>query len=66
MKQTQAFGTCIDADIFSGLSGCTVDCAPTFDMLAASENPTRDEIENFGAGSDEASSKPATSHCEME
>jgi len=66
MKQTEAFGTCMDADIFSGLSGCTVDCAPTFGMLAASENPTRDEVKHFGAGSNEASSKPATSHCEME
>ena len=66
MKQTEAFAACMDAGIFSGLSGCTVDCAPTFGMLAASENPERDEVENFGAGSDEASSKPATSHCEME
>ena len=66
MKQTQAFETCIDSAIFSGLSGCTVDCAPTFGMLAASENPTTAEVSNFGAGSNEASLKPATSHCEME
>merc|ERR1739844_303695 len=59
VQKTQAFDNCMDADVFAGLSGCNVDCAPTFAMLATSENPTTAEFETFGAGSDEASSKPA-------
>ena len=52
------------ADVFTGLSGCTVDCAPTFAMLATSENPTTAKFERFGAGTGEASEKPTTSLCE--
>merc|ERR1711992_431807 len=65
MKRTETFDNCMDADSFSGLSGCTVDCAPTFAMLATSENPTTAVFNRFGAGTDEASTKPATSLCEI-
>ena len=66
MQKTEAFDDCMDADVFTGLSGCTVDCAPTFTMLAASQNPTTAEFEIFGAGTGEASEKPATSICEID
>ena len=66
LAQTQAFKNCMDVDVFSGLSGCHVDCAPTFAMLAASQNPTTAEFEIFGAGTGEASEKPATSICEID
>ena len=65
LDQTEAFNNCMDADVFKGLSGCDVTCAPTFSMLALSENPTTAEFETFGAGTDEASEKPTTSLCEM-
>ena len=65
MTRTETFDNCMDADSFSGLSGCTVDCAPTFAMLATSENPTTAVFNRFGAGTDEASTKPATSLCEI-
>ena len=59
-----AFETCIDANVFNGLDECHEECAPTFAMLASSEMPTTFEFDNFGAGSDNAGDKPASSICE--
>jgi len=59
-----AFQTCIDANVFNGLDECHEECAPTFAMLASSEMPTTFEFDNFGAGSDNAGDKPASSICE--
>ena len=59
-----AFQTCIDANVFNGLDDCHEECAPTFAMLASSEMPTTFEFDNFGAGSDNAGDKPASSICE--
>ena len=53
----------MDVDVFSWLAGCTETCAPTFGMLASSEDPTTAEFNNFGAGPDEADAAPATSRC---
>ena len=65
LLQVEAFATCIDADLFAGLSGCTVDCAPTYAMLVASEKPTTAEFDRFGAGTGEATERPATSLCQI-
>merc|ERR1711971_616054 len=59
-----AFETCIDANVFNGLDECHEECAPTFAMLASSEMPTTFEFDNFGAGSDNAGDRPASSICE--
>jgi len=61
LLRTEAFSNCIDVNKFSGLAGCTETCAPTFGMLASSQDPTTAEFNNFGAGVDEADAAPATS-----
>ena len=60
--KTEAFKTCIDADKFKALDGCTLDCAPTKDMLFASQTPTEMAADNFGMGPSE---RPETSKCTM-
>ena len=57
-----AFETCMDLSTFQGL-GCDAECAPTYNMLASSETPTVAMFENFGAGSNSPSSRPAESLC---
>jgi hypothetical protein len=39
-NQVAGFSTCIDEDLFSGLSGCTSTCSPTMEMMKMSEVPT--------------------------
>jgi hypothetical protein len=57
-----AFQTCIEESKFTDL-GCTVDCAPTFNMLAASEEPTTYLFDRFGAGAEVADAQPSSSNC---
>merc|ERR1712156_86838 len=38
IKRTQGWARCMDPKSFAKLEGCTAECAPTFDMLVASEN----------------------------
>ena len=57
-----AFETCIEPELFTSL-GCAEDCAPTFEMLSASEEPLVAEFDNFGAGSKVADAAPGTSIC---
>ena len=48
LKHTQAFEDCIKVPAFTNLNGCVESCAPTFNMMAASEMPTTREG-GFGA-----------------
>ena len=63
LEKTEAFATCIDATKFAALDGCTETCAPTYNMLASSEEPVEVEFERFGAGTDEAGPQPEDSIC---
>ena len=38
-RNLQAFRHCIKPNLFPNLSGCTLDCAPTFNMMKVSEEP---------------------------
>ena len=58
--QAKAFATCMDPKLFKDMDGCTLDCAPTINMLWASETPTEALAENFGIGHIE---RPETSKC---
>ena len=64
LKRTKAFETCIEAPAFTNLNGCVESCAPTFDMMAASEMPTTREG-GFGAVNlaDSVGQKPSESIC---
>jgi len=62
LDNVNAFETCIEANVFNGLDGCHEECAPTFNMMAASETPETFN-NNFGAGPDSADAKPSTSIC---
>ena len=61
-EKTEAFETCMEKSTFEGL-GCVYDCAPTYNMLAASEEPTTVIFDNFGAGANSADSQPQGSKC---
>ena len=65
LERTENFASCMDPEIFSGLSGCTETCAPTFGMLASSETPITEEPTNFGAGANSNDAAPNTSRCEI-
>ena len=67
IKIAKAFATCIDEDTFGNLEGCTVDCSPSFNMLSASETPTKYSFDRFGAPEAALSSeRPEESHCMIE
>ena len=66
LERTENFASCIDPDIFSGLPGCTEECAPTLAMMSTSETPTYAPNSNWGTGSDTAEDRPDTSLCEIE
>lgn len=63
LKRTKSFAACMQPSNFSGLEGCVADCAPTFNMLASSENPQIATFERFGAGPVEPVERPETSKC---
>ena len=58
-----AFDDCIEPHRFADFPGCTVDCAPTFNMLEAGQSPSTAEFERFGAGSGTPVPRPDSSHC---
>ena len=66
LDRTRAFDECMRLPAFAALPGCAEDCAPTFDMLAAGEEPTTAEFDNFGAGQGNAGPRPGSSICVAE
>ena len=48
---------------FHALTGCTIECAPTFEMLKTSENPVYVRFDNFGPGMETPSPRPDSSLC---
>ena len=58
-----AFRKCIADFRFPNLAGCTLDCAPTFDMLKTSEEPAEARFDNFGPGLGTPSPRPDSSLC---
>ena len=62
-EKADAFGTCIADGAFNALTGCSLDCAPTYSMLAMSEEPSTAEFDTFGAASSTASTRPNDSLC---
>ena len=66
MKRSQTFAACMEPELFSGFSGCSADCAPTFKMMSSSEYPSVAEFSNWGAGPDRAVQRPKTSICEIQ
>ena len=67
LKRVQAFGSCMAGKTFKKLKGCTLDCAPSFKMLSASQLPTKYAFETFGAPKEgSVSERPAESRCVME
>ena len=63
-NRAHAFDHCMRSNTFTGM-GCVDDCAPTYNMLIASEVPTTAVFDTFGAGSGSSVPKPSTSHCSM-
>ena len=61
-QRAEAFGDCVEEEKFVEL-GCAVDCAPTFDMLAAGEAPTASAFDRFGPGATTAGARPQGSRC---
>ena len=57
-----AFETCIEASKFTSL-GCDETCAPTYNMLKTSEEPTTATFNNFGPDTDTMESQPSSSIC---
>jgi hypothetical protein len=66
LEKTENFASCIDPKTFSGLPGCTEECAPTLAMMSTSETPTYAPNSNWGTGSDTAEDQPDTSLCKIE
>ena len=60
--KVKAFATCMDPKKFKNLDGCTMDCAPTINMLYASQTPVEAEADNFGKG---PSGRPENSKCSV-
>ena len=59
----KAFRHCMNDNIFPALTGCTIECAPTFEMLQTSENPVYVRFDNFGPGMGTPSPRPDSSLC---
>ena len=60
-KRVEAFEECIENS--ENLSGCTSECAPTYNMLIESEAPITAAPSNFGAATGDHSAQPDTSLC---
>ena len=60
------FEDCIDEDTFKSLEGCTLDCAPTFNMMTQSEMPTDFKFETFGPNPNLSRDQPSESQCVFE
>ena len=59
----KSFRYCISENLFSSLEGCSIDCAPTFNMLNVSEDPVFVRFQNFGPGMETPIPRPETSLC---
>ena len=66
LEKTENFASCIDPETFSGLPGCTEECAPTLAMMSTSETPTKAPNSNWGTGTGTAEDQPDTSLCKIE
>jgi len=60
-KRTDAFEDCIEDS--ENLSGCTAECAPTYNMLIESQAPITATPSTFGATTGSHSVRPDTSLC---
>ena len=60
-NRAKAFKTCIEKS--ETLSGCTSDCAPTYNMLVESEVPVTMPPSTFGSTIGDHGTKPTTSLC---
>ena len=66
-NRIKAFDTCMKDKTFKKLKGCTLDCAPSFKMLSASQTPTKYAFETFGAPKEgSVTARPAESRCVVE
>ena len=63
LEKANAFGTCIKDSKFQTLNGCTLECSPTYNMLASGETPTTAEVATFGAAASQAGPVPDNSKC---
>ena len=64
-SHADAFETCIGKQAEGNLGACSKDCAPTINMLMASETPTTMELNNFGGTAATTDrERPDTSFCE--
>ena len=62
-NSADAFKNCIgNVNLFTSL-GCEENCAPTYPMLATSQEPTTAKFSNFGAGQETADPRPDSSRC---
>merc|ERR1712156_172942 len=59
-KRLQKWATCIN---FEGLEGCEYDCAPTYAMLAKSQEPIVAKFSKFGSEEEQAMARPSNSKC---
>ena len=46
-----------------GLEGCEYDCAPTYTMLAKSQEPMVAKFSKFGSDEEQALARPSDSKC---
>ena len=60
-KRVKAFENCIDDS--GSLSGCTAECAPTYNMLTESEAPSVSSVSSFVSESEDHGVRPDTSLC---
>ena len=66
LSHATAFKTCIKQQSSGNLEACSKDCAPTINMLSASEKPTTMELNNFGGrAATTTRERPETSQCEV-
>ena len=65
MSNVQAFRACINPIQFPNLAGCTLDCAPTYNMLRVSEEPALARFDIFGPGMETPSPRPENSLCQV-
>ena len=62
-NSADAFRHCIgNVNLFTGL-GCEETCAPTYEMLIMSQEPSTALFSNFGAGQETADPRPNSSRC---
>ena len=61
-KRSESFAECNG----NRPTGCTANCAPTYDMLIESEVPLETKFTTFGAVAGDRDPKPSTSLCEAD